>query len=248
MARRELSDPDGRPEQPSPGRGDSAVEQPSGIGREQDEAPAKSVPAETETMTREKYCDYVRSRGEPIPDHDQDDSRARGWGSGNDSGFHGLQHRGEGPPKADIDRWHALYRDYLRENPAGWDQGESVAEKRPDRFPADTSHLPPSGTELIAVEPRESRAAAFRQEFYQPEVIEGIHDTIEQNARNVTALFERPPTDSHVEVPASVPGLEAQHLEGINASDVTTAGFVLGVMAFELGRWGHNKWESLRGT
>jgi hypothetical protein len=98
------------------------------------------------------------------------------------------------------------------------------------------------------MEPKESRAAAFRQEFYQPEVSDGIHDTVEQNAANVAALFERPPMGSHVEVSARVPQVEAHSLEGLNASDLTMAGFVVGVMAFELGRWGHNRWESLRGT
>lgn len=350
MGRRELGDPDGTLEQPSSAGGDSGAEQASSADRGQEGRSAEGVSAKT--MTREKYGDYVRSQGEPIPDHDQDDDRASGWESGEDhhewdsdgevawdraeprdwetyadmraeyadpipndrpgddrdswapetagldeadvqpdedaspaggSAWAGIwpgedlperqdaEDTGdagdqpgddgpgyaaadrnsavpEGPPEADIDRWHALYQDYLRENPAGWDQGVNVAGDKADRSPDDTSGLPPSGPELVTMEPRESRAAAFRQEFYQPEVIDGIHDTIEQNAGNVAALFERPPTGSHIEVPATVPQVEAQSLEGLNATDLTMAGFVVGVMAFELGRWGHNKWESLRGT
>jgi hypothetical protein len=329
MGRRESGDPDGTPEQPSSAGTDSGAEQASSADRGREGRSADDVPAKT--MTREKYGDYVRSQGEPIPDHERDDDRASGWESGEDRdewdsdgevawdraepcsheeyadqmraefgneadirpdedasaadvsaragiwpledlperqdaddtgdardqpGVDGPGYAAadrdaavpEEPPAADIDRWHALYKDYLRENPAGWDQVVNVARDMPDRSPGDTSDLPLSGPELVTMEPRESRAAAFRQEFYQPEVIDGIHDTIEQNAGNVAALFERPPTGSHVELPATVPQMEAQSLYALNATDLTMAGFVVGVMAFELGRWGHNKWESLRGT
>lgn len=250
MGGRELGDPDGTgenviPEQPFSAGGDSGPEQASGADRRQEGTSAERRPGKT--MTREKYSDYVRSQGEPIPDYDRDDDRAPGW----ESAYAAADRDPavpEGPPEADIDRWHALYEDYLQENPAGWDQSVNVAGDKPDLSPGDTSDLPPSGPELVTEETRESRAAAFRQEFYQPEVIDGIHDTIEQNAGNVAALFERPPTGSHVEVPATVPQVETQSLEGLNASDLTMAGFVVGVMAFELGRWSHNRWESLRGT
>ena len=42
------------------------------------------------------------------------------------------------------------------------------------------------------MEPAESRAAAFRREFYKPESIDDIHGTIESDANTVQQFFELP--------------------------------------------------------
>ena len=145
------------------------------------------------------------------------------------------------PSQADRDRWHAVYEEFLDSNRTGSDQGVNVVGEKPDRSPGDRTGLPPTGAELLEMEPDESRAAAFRREFYKPESIDDIHGTIESDANTVQEFFERPPTGSHADVPASAPQIAQHSPDSATASDLTMAALTVGILVFELGRHIHHK-------
>ena len=180
-----------------------------------------------------------QSRGElPVRrEPDQPQSR-RGEGDtaryedSNDAGW---------PSEADRDRWHTMYEEFLDSNRTGRDQGVNVVGEQPDRSPGDRTGLPPTGQELLEMEPAESRAAAFRREFYKPESIDDIHGTIESDANTVQQFFERPPTGSHADVPASAPQIAQHSPDSATASDLTMAALTVGILVFELGRHIHHK-------
>jgi hypothetical protein len=167
--------------------------------------------------------DQAQERGEGVPDR-YEESNDAGW-----------------PSQADRDHWHAMYQEFLDSNRAGRDQGVNVVGDEPDRSPSDRSDLPPTGEELLEIEPVESRAAAFRRELYKPESIDDIHDTIDHDANDIQQFFERPPTGSHTDVPVSAPQIAQHSPEVANASDLTMAALTVGILVFELGRHIHHK-------
>jgi hypothetical protein len=167
--------------------------------------------------------DEAQERGEVVPDRYEESTDA-GW-----------------PSQADRDHWHAMYQEFLDDARSGRDQRAGAVSEKPDPPPADTWGVPPTGEELLEIEPEESRAEAFRREFYKPETIEGLHDTFEQNADDAPLVFERPPMGSQADVPSSIPQVSQQTPEGISADHLAMAGLVVGVLAFEFGRWIHRK-------
>ena len=172
-------------------------------------------------------------RGEP----DQPQSRP---GEGDTARYEDSNDAGW-PSQADRDRWHTMYEEFLDSNRTGRDQGVNVVGEQPDRSPGDRTGLPPTGQELLEIEPAESRAAAFRREFYKPESIDDIHGTIESDANTVQQFFERPPTGSHADVPASAPQIAQHSPDSATASDLTMAALTAGILVFELGRHIHHK-------
>lgn len=148
----------------------------------------------------------------------------------------------EWPSPADRGRWHSMYQDFLASAQAGPGKDAGLVAEKPDTSPWDTSGLPPTGEELLEMEP-EGKAAAFRQELYKPETIENIHRTFEHNADDVPSLFERPPTGSHVDVPVSAPYAGLPDHVDLSASDLAMAALTVGIMGAELGRWIRHKLE-----
>lgn len=128
-----------------------------------------------------------------------------------------------------------------RQQPDWPRSGVNVVGDKPDRSPSDRSDLPPTGEELLEIEPVESRGAAFRRELYKPESIGDIHDTIDHDANNIQQFFERPPTGSHTDVPVSAPQIAQHSPEAATASDLTMAALTVGILVFELGRHIHHK-------
>jgi hypothetical protein len=147
----------------------------------------------------------------------------------------------EWPSAADRDRWHSMYQDFLASAQAGPGQDAGVVAEKPDTSPWDTSGLPPTGEELLDMEPEESRAAAARREFYKPEILENVHRTIEHDANGIQQFFERPPTGSHTDVPAATPHASPPGFDTVSGTDMATAALAAGIVAFELGRKMHHK-------
>jgi hypothetical protein len=222
-----------------PDRGAAPVDQPATPPRDSPAPDRAGTPDLAEPRDRETYARDIRAESaSPIPDtppaNDRTpvtDDAARSEDS-TDAGR---------PSQADQDRWHAMYQEFLDDARLDRDPRAGAVSEKPEPLPADAGDRPPTGEELLEMEPEESRAAAFRREFYKPETIEGIHDTIEQNADDAPLLFERPPTGSQVDVPSSIPQIAQQIPEGISASHLAMAGLVTGILAFEFGRWIHRK-------
>jgi hypothetical protein len=150
-------------------------------------------------------------------------------------------------PDADRDRWHAMYQEWRDETTPGWERGTNIVGEKPDRSPGDTSDLPPSGEQLVEVESKESRFEALHNKICEPEVIEGLNDIAENEPDTVQALFERPPTSSHTEVPSSQQQWGSVTPEHASASEIAAAGLVTGVLLFETARWTRHKLETLKG-
>ncbi|MBV9445887.1 MAG: hypothetical protein JO345_08330 [Streptosporangiaceae bacterium] len=180
-----------------------------------------------------------------------DEASATASAADHQQGRGGNRENGDGwPSQGDLDLWHGMYQEFRQQQETssnGWDRGTNVVDDKPDRSPGDISDLPPTGERLLELEPKESRATAFRRETYDHDVVEGVHDTIEQNANDLQKLFDRPPTTSHADVPASTPQIGLPELEHATANDLTLGGLMLGMLIFEGGRWCRNKLEQLRG-
>lgn len=125
----------------------------------------------------------------------------------------------------------------------------SVAEA--DRTVGDTNPvgigLKPTGEQLLETDSKKSRAEAFRDELYKPEMIEDFHDESEQNADDLSRLFERPPTSGHADVPVHHPYFTMPEAEHVSANDLAMAGLVVGILAFETARTIRGKVHELRG-
>jgi hypothetical protein len=156
------------------------------------------------------------------------------------------------PPQADRDSARALYREDFGAKAIadsaryGRDRGINVVGERPDKSPGDTSGLPPSGADLLAMEDKdEARGDRFRKKLYGE--FDDVIDSEKAGVATVMDLTDRPPA-GHPEVqvnsgPAFGPEIP-QHAT-VDPSSITELVMVLGVVGFQTGRWMHHKAETL---
>jgi hypothetical protein len=254
-----------------PGRDTAPADQPASQLRDAPAPGQISMPDLAEPRDRETYANDIRAEStSPIPDSPPASDRATPAGDRSPGAEPSpadqaraeqvagepdqTPERGEAvadryeksadagwPSQADRDRWHAMYQEFLDSNRTGRDQGVNVVGDKPDRSPSDRSGLPPTGEELLEMEPKESRAAALRRQLYKPESISDIKDVVEDGANGIQQFFERPPTGSHADVPVSAPQISQHPPETASAGDLTMAALTLGILVFEAGRRIHHK-------
>lgn len=144
----------------------------------------------------------------------------------------------DSPPSAeDLDRWRELYLEDRKSRPAGWEQGVNVVGDRPDRSPGDTSDLPPTGDELVHMEPEDvSRLEKLARKTFED--FDDITDIAAKASNRAEQLLPRPPggqaeapVPSHPYFSPTAP----QHA-GVDAGSIADLTLVLGVIGFKTGQ------------
>ena len=158
------------------------------------------------------------------------------------------------PPRADMNHARALYREEFgskaRADSAGpgSDRGTNVVGDKPGKSPGDTSDLPPTGADLLEMEGKDrSRGDKFRKEVDKD--IGDVIDLEKTGVETVKDLMARPSPTGHPEVAvnsSSVFGPDTPQHAAVDPSAVAEMTMVVGVIAFQAGRWIHHKMERLR--
>jgi hypothetical protein len=105
--------------------------------------------------------------------------------------------------------------------------------------------LKPSGEQLVEMEDdSKSRLEKLRSAIYERS--DDITDAGKEYGGTLAELFERPPSDTHAEVPGKLPEIPHHPVQAIDGGQVATAAFVVGVLGFELFRRIKNMTETRR--
>jgi hypothetical protein len=138
-----------------------------------------------------------------------------------------------------------LYTDGTRWAPGDRVDGANVVGDKPDRSPGDTSDLPPSGEQLLAMDgDKASRAERMRREGYrQADGLLGIASKWTEVGHD---LLARQPPAGHAEV-STGPGISAAPREGLNPGDTASALLVFSALAAEAVGLGVKNWHERKG-
>ena len=173
-----------------------------------------------------------------------------GHESGSDEHQDGRAATGDGHP---LSHYHGefkgqaldLYTDGTRWAPGDRADGVNVAGDKPDRSPGDTSDLPPSGEQLLALDnDKASRAERMRREGYrQADGVLGIASKWTEVGHD---LLARQPPAGYAEV-STRPGISAAPREGLNPGDTASALLVFSALAAEAVGLGVKNWHERKG-
>jgi hypothetical protein len=126
-------------------------------------------------------------------------------------------------------------------------QHVSVVRARPGTVPSETQHQPASDSNLAASNFWTWRETSSRLERLRGHIYEDagdITDFAEEDGNLLGQIFARPPTSSHVEVPAGKHDLPHSENHAVEGGHVAVAAFVTGVLAYEGFRRIKNKVET----
>jgi hypothetical protein len=168
-------------------------------------------------------------------------------------------HRADGERDAgrqeDADRWptpeeraylHETYLDWRQEVSAGREQGTNLVGDKPDRSPDDRSDLPPTGEELIDMESDSmSRFDRLRNHIYKQ--ADDITDVAEKTGNRALELWERPPTETHAEIPIGHPEITNPAPPALDGGQLVLASLTVGMLGYELLRAVKNRVDTWKG-
>jgi len=168
-------------------------------------------------------------------------------------------HRADGERDAgrqeDADRWptpeerahlHETYLDWRQEVSAGREQGMNVVGDKPDRSPDDRSDLPPTGEELVNMESDSmSRFDRLRNHIYKQ--ADDITDVAEKTGNRALELWERPPTETHTEIPSGRPEITNPAPPALDGGQFVLASLTVGMLGYELLRAVKNRVNTWKG-
>lgn len=103
--------------------------------------------------------------------------------------------------------------------------------------------LKPTGEQLVDLERDErSRGDAFFHELERDEVLDGLHEELEQYANTAQSILEaRPPEGHPVQIVSDSPQMTSVMPAGIDAGAIASAGLMVGVVLVELGHRFHER-------
>jgi hypothetical protein len=184
------------------------------------------------------------------PGHRETRQRTDAGPAGSDEHQDGQAAAGDGHP---VSHYHGefkgqaldLYTDGTRWAPGDRVDGANVAGDKPDRSPGDTSDLPPSGEQLLAMDSdKASRAERMRREGYRQ--ADGVLDIASKWTEVGHDLLARQPPAGHAEV-STRPGISAVSREGLNPGDTASALLVFSALAAEAVGLGVKNWHERKG-
>lgn len=207
-----------------------------------------------ENLGRQEYGDQLRAKGPPIPESDQrsdpspavDKTRTQAnatdsHSSEPDSPGRSFRHY-QGEFKGQV---LDLYTDGTHWASGERAEGDNVVGQAPDRSPADTSDLPPTGEQLLHLDnDKASRAERVRLEGYRSaDDILNVTRTWSELGHD---LLAKPPPTGHTEANTR-PEISPVPYEGLNPSDTASALLVFSALTAEAIGKGVKHWHGRKG-